>query len=194
MSSTNRGGRRVDYDYYRTPLHTVREMIGGMLYFEPYFMDSRVYPNRRILDPCAGGDPKHPIMPYPAVFNEHSGDHVTTIDIRKDSSAEYQLDYFHWGCGTYDLILGNPPYDLAKEYIEESLNNLGPDGYLIFLLRLSFYGSQKRKAWWQFHMPKYTIVHSHRPSFTATGTDSSEYAHFVWQKDLNVASSRLIVV
>lgn len=52
------------------------------------------------------------------------------------------------------------------------------------LLRLNAVGSQRRrKEFWDKYKPKGIYVHSKRPCFTKGGSDSCEYAHFVFSKD-----------
>jgi hypothetical protein len=50
------------------------------------------------------------------------------------------------------------------------------------LLRLNFFGTKIRKPFFTENMPKYCFIHHKRISFTNGGSDSIEYAHFVWQK------------
>lgn len=57
-------------------------------------------------------------------------------------------------------------------------------GFVIMLLRLNYFGSQKREEFWEDNMPAKCYVHRKRMSFTDEGgTDSIEYMHAVWQKD-----------
>ena len=51
--------------------------------------------------------------------------------------------------GKYDIIIGNPPYSLAKEFILKSLDSLNDNGILIFLLRTAFLESKSRYQFWQ---------------------------------------------
>jgi hypothetical protein len=76
-----------------------------------------------------------------------------------------------------DIIITNPPFSLAQEFLEKSLANAS---CTVYLLRLNFLGSQKRAAFWQQHPPTHLFVLSRRPSFTGNGTDATEYAWFVW--------------
>ena len=81
----------------------------------------------------------------------------------------------------YALALGNPPYSAAETHVQL----LRPIcHYVAFLLRLSFLGSQRR-AQTIHNKPglRYLIPLAQRPSFTGGGTDNSEYAVFVWQRD-----------
>jgi len=87
-------------------------------------------------------------------------------------------DFFEYQ-GAPDLILTNPPFSLAKEFIEHSLSI---SNTCIMLLRLNFLGSQARHIWWKNNLPTALHVLSKRPSFTGKGTDATEYAWFVWDK------------
>lgn len=63
---------------------------------------------------------------------------------------------------------------------------------IAFLLRLNFLGSKDRRDWWQTRMPTALYVLTPRPKFLMRdgsevlgkngkpGTDSCEYAWFVW--------------
>lgn len=114
-----------------------------------------------------------------------AGDHrITKFLTEKGLQTSYSeisedLDYFKWD-GKVDLILTNPPFSLAKEFIDHSLARATT---VIMLLRINFLGSQKRYPWWIENEPDSLIVLSKRPSFTGTGTDATEYAWFVWDKE-----------
>jgi len=79
----------------------------------------------------------------------------------------------------YDLILTNPPFSIALDFIDKAIEEANT---VIMLLRLNFLGSQKRNAWFVENEPTSLFVLSKRPSFTGKGTDSTEYAWFVWDK------------
>lgn len=85
----------------------------------------------------------------------------------------------------FDLVIGNPPYSLAEEFVEHALRSLHPGASVAFLLRLSFLGSQGRLTGLFKHRPlRYLLPVAGRPSFTPDGkTDSSEYGFFVWTKE-----------
>tara|TARA_R110000868_G_scaffold319286_9_gene580079 strand:- start:1824 stop:2384 length:561 start_codon:yes stop_codon:yes gene_type:complete len=89
-------------------------------------------------------------------------------------------DFFDWN-DTVDLIFTNPPFSLAKEFIDHSLAH---SNTVFMLLRLNFLGSIKRHEWWINNPPTSLFVFSKRPSFTGTGTDATDYAWFVWDKTL----------
>ena len=84
--------------------------------------------------------------------------------------------------GGYDVIIGNPPYSLALDFINKSLELLHPGGLLIFLLRTNFLESEKRFKWWQEHPLSGLYTLHKRPSFTGRGTDATSYSWFVWER------------
>lgn len=95
---------------------------------------------------------------------------------------------------TYEVVLGNPPYSLAQEFVDKSLEFLVPGGHLIFLLRTCFLESQKRYRWWQERLPSGLYTLSKRPSFTGYGTDANSYSWFVWTKGEKVDSQTIKVI
>jgi hypothetical protein len=80
----------------------------------------------------------------------------------------------------FDLILANPPFKLAMEFLERALAEVEFGGEVAFLLRLCFLASMKRAAFHRSH-PCDIYILPKRPSFTPDGrTDSADYAWFVY--------------
>jgi len=138
------------------------------------------------LDPCAGGDEKHEAA-YPTAFTRagivEAESDITTVDIRPDSRAVLNgVDYLTWKAPQkYGTIITNPPFVRAQEVIEKALTEVVEGGLVVMLLRLNFFGGQKRVAFWEAHPPVAAFVHSRRLSFTDNRmTDSIEYMHCVW--------------
>lgn len=183
MSSTNRGYERHKTDYYVTPQKPIRDFLSLFLINEEITNPEKL----SWLDPCAGGDEKND-MSYPAVIKELVSEYarISTIDIREDSKAKTKEDYLKSDILPFNVIITNPPFFIAREIIEKAFEDVSPDGYVIMLLRLNFWGSKSRRDFFKKHMPKYCYIHSRRMSFTDDSkTDSIEYAHFVWQKGYN---------
>lgn len=76
-----------------------------------------------------------------------------------------------------DLILTNPPFSIAKEFIDHARSL---SSTVIMLLRINYLGSISRHDWWKENSPSSLHVLSKRPSFTGKGTDATDYAWFVW--------------
>jgi hypothetical protein len=201
MSSTNRSKLREEHkeDYYVTPQWCVREFLNA--WEKDYCKVSNLQSDALILDPCAGGDVTNP-MTYPTVLKEW-GFNPITMDLREDSPCQFPGEDFltvDLMDLKFDMIITNPPYNLAVPMIERALELTKPMGWVVMLLRVNFLGAQKRGEWWQTHMPESKWTHSRRPCFypdnwrelmpwlEKKGTDSTEYAHYVWQKG-NAANS-----
>jgi hypothetical protein len=94
----------------------------------------------------------------------------------------------------YDMIITNPPFNIAIDIMNKALDDVGYGGFVIMLLRISILESKKRFEFWKNNMPKYIFLHHKRMSFTDNGkTDSDAYAHFVWQKGY-VGDTKLFVI
>lgn len=195
MSSTKRGGQRHVSDYYVTPKESIRDFFNEFLQHEPDALSG----DGTILDPCAGGDSKNE-MSYPTVLCETGVEQnrIITVDIREDSEASIKGDYFKMNFPKdkpVRIVISNPPFSDAQEFILKGLSEVETGGFVIMLLRLNFFGGVKRNPLWRERTPKYAFVHPRRMSFTADGkTDSIEYMHCVWQKGCETEFTRLIVL
>ena len=92
----------------------------------------------------------------------------------------------------YDLIIGNPPFNKALEFLEKCFTLLDENGTMVMLLRTAFLESRSRYDFWQNHPLSKLLVLSQRPSFTGKGTDATSYSWFVWQKGNNTQEIKVI--
>ncbi len=213
MSSTGRQTKRQAFDYYRTPKEHIRGFMDVLMRDLTEKKDPLMNPVRVLytVDPCAGGDAHHG-MAYPEVLAEYGGKFlVNTYDIRPDSRARHKTDYLNanvtdsQGCAP-DLIITNPPFSHAQKIVEKALLDVAEGGLVVMLLRLNFLGTQDRKPFFAAHNPERIYVHSSRMCFLPEGvfdpktgkmkkgTDSIEYAHFVWRKHSNPEFAMLKVI
>ena len=174
MSSTNRSQARKEHiaDYYITPVTEIEKFLRN------------INLSGEILDPCAGGDSEND-MSYPVALKNIYGDlNITTLDIREDSRAKIKANYLEYECkNKFDVIITNPPFNQAFEIIKKALNDIKDGGKVIMLLRLNFLGSKERNDWLLKNPPSEIWVHAKRMSFVkGKGTDSIEYAHYIWAK------------
>jgi hypothetical protein len=83
-----------------------------------------------------------------------------------------------------DLVISNPPFTLALEFLEFALNYHRLEfafADVLFLLPVGYMGSQKRHAFWKANPPDAMRVFSKRLSFTGDGkTANADYAWFYW--------------
>lgn len=191
MSSTNRGTVRNGNDYYTTPVKSIVDFIDAFNQVENVFQE-----DISILDPSAGGDAINP-MSYPKALS-HMGislSNLTTIDIREDSLAEIKGNFLELDQGEYDVVITNPPFHLAKEFVQHGLKHTKENGFVIMLLRLNFFETKSRKPFFENQMPKYAFVHHKRMSFTGDGkTDSVAYMHCVWQNGYYPDATELRII
>ena len=168
---------RRPHDYYPTPAWVTRAILPHLV--------SRLVTSTDVLDPCCGDG---------AILREVGRavgrGRVLGIEIeiaRAEVAASACTDIpstvdaltFDWP--QVDLVLTNPPFSLAMEFVERALvMQRRHSGTTAMLLRLAFLESQGRAA---FHRanPSDVYVLPKRPSFTGDGkSDSSAYAWFVW--------------
>jgi hypothetical protein len=175
MSATGRGAERHPGDFYETPAWCVRRYLEAR-------GDRGCGP--RWLEPSAGAG-----AIIRAVNAVRPGIRWTAIEKYRYETGELGGGLVNAGVGPihyidfltastplrFDLCIGNPPYSLAREFVEHGLKMAHE---VAFLLRLNFLESAKRVDFFKAH-PCDVFVLPNRPSFTADGhTDATAYAWF----------------
>ena len=161
----------------------------------------------------------HP-MSYPAAIVNMFGEKynikiedIDTYDIREDSLAKHHEDYLKAKLNyKLNLIISNPPFNQASLFIEKALNHVDDNGFVVMLLRLNFFGSKERKSFFDKHMPETCFVHHQRIGFAdkkdSSGyvlfdkdgnpkrgsTDSIEYCHMVFRKNIKPEYTKLYLI
>ena len=172
MSSTNRGAKRIEADFYATPKDCVQNFINhyGSI-------------NGRVLEPSAGNGN------ITEVVKSNGTNFVVSLELREEEldnlnaiSDEVVIgDFLKYETqDKFDYIIGNPPYSLAQEFLEKCFELADENTKIIMLLRTNFLESKKRHEFWQKHPVNGLYVLSKRPSFTGKGTDATSYSWFVW--------------
>jgi len=165
--------RRVD-DAYMTPPSCVHAIWPKLAPFDT------------CLDPCAGEGAILKTLQGLALSPVYYGFEIN--ESRAKACADIGIGCRHvdaletnWtsipGTGIADLIITNPPYTLAMEFLEKALASNAKQ--VCFLLRLNFLGSQRRAQFWKTHSCDVYVLPK-RPSFTGKGTDACEYAFFLF--------------
>lgn len=162
-SCTNRGAVRSTADFYATPETAFKPLIplldGRLAHHDPASGDGRLV--RWMAEAgfaCSGSDLRADGWPLGGV------DFLTDDD-------------------EHDVIITNPPFSLAQEFVDQGL---GRSRELWLLLRLNFLGAQCRRDWWSDgRAPNALFVLSDRPKFAKNangklGSDGCEYAWFYW--------------
>ena len=88
-------------------------------------------------------------------------------------------------------IITNPPYSMAKEFIERALELVEDGRKVAMLLKLTFLESKKRRELFEKYPPKYIYVSSSRLQCAKNGDFETykngtgtaiAYGWFVWEK------------
>lgn len=121
---------------------------------------------------------------------------ITGIDIEPHITERPDLideiivgDFLKFGPNyKFNIVLGNPPYSLAEEFVRHAYDLVYEEGYVYFLMRLAFLEGIKRGQGLFKDLPlKRVSICSRRPSFFSSKngkhtTDTLAYAMFLWQK------------
>jgi len=162
MSSTNRGLTRAGLDYYRTPAWSVAAIL-------PYLPEFPL----SVLDPGCGdgaiGAAAAEAFDVPIIGWELDEDRARAAEDSGDYTTVHHADYLAGASGRLadPLIIGNPPYSLAMEFVLQSLKlarETGGEWAVCMLLRLPWIASAGRRA---FHQANPADIHvlPRRPSF-----------------------------
>lgn len=143
-----------------------------------------------ILEPSAGGG-----VFVDAMRLLYPKSHITAADLDPEAgsflkgrtdrgwqNADVSLiptDFLDWPSSRrYDLIVGNPPYTYAREFIEKGLSLTDN---LVFILRQGFLSSGERAEFFKAHPPMAVVILPNRPSYSGDGkTDSADYCWVCW--------------
>lgn len=143
-------------------------------------LDPLIGPPHHVLEPGAGGgafmDAAEATWPTAGILG---------VDLEPKTVGVLQGDFLTaLAGGSQSIVLGNPPYLLAEQFVHAGLRHVRHGGHVAFLLRLSFLGGQgrARTIYGQRNL-RWLMPITPRPSFTPDGkTDAAEYALFVWQR------------
>lgn len=187
LAGSNPKNDRVENDFYVTDPVAVQKLL------HKYSINGT-----EILEPCVGnGSIANTIEKFYA--NKHNITGVDIIDRGYPNTIVH--DYLTWETDKkFDCIITNPPYSLAKEFVEKSMELLNEgydeDGYakgqLIMFLKIQFLEGAKRKAMFEKYPPKYIYVFRNRMATWNNGEPLDPngkrwattmcHAWFVWEK------------
>ena len=187
MSATGRGTKRKPCDFYATPIDCVENFIDN------YGID-KIKGN--ILAPSAGNG-----NIIQALRQKKVQGIITALELRaeeRDSLTQISDkviigNFLEWEPDkVYDVIIGNPPYTYAREFIEKCFKIANKNTVIIMLLRTAFLESKSRYEFWQQHPLSGLYTLSKRPSFTGRGSDATSYSWFIWDNKTNKQEIKVI--
>ena len=182
MSSHPKSGQRSERDFYVTPVEAVIPVVREIRQRWARLSEPV------ILDPGAGtGNITATLrLVWPTA-------HIVAVEINPQHEAALHAagasevvigDFLTVPLDGFDLILGNPPFSLAVEFIDRSREQLNLFGVMAMLLQFNFLGAEKRVDWWKARPQQAQRTLSPRPSFTegGKGNDSVDYAWQIWDE------------
>jgi hypothetical protein len=175
VSATNRGGKRSEADFYPTPAWCVDRLLEavklpGGLWIEPAAGRGAIVKAVN----AARSDVRWRVVELDARFaSELTREVGRRAMINRSFFDVSQRDLR----GSASVVVTNPPYSLAMPMIEHALTF--DARFVVMLLRLNFLASAGRADFMRTHAPDVYVL-PNRPSFSGVGTDSIEYAWFVW--------------
>lgn len=146
MSSLNRGSSVMSQEFYPTPFTTTNSILAEI--------DFTLV--KSFTEPCKGSG---------AIYD------LIDVPIKYHCELSEGTDYLKTTMPQVDLILTNPPFSLAKEFIVKSLTEAK---CVIMLERINFLGSTARKEFWNSNKPTHLFVLANRPKFIAKCTNKKK--------------------
>lgn len=185
LAGGNPENGRVENDFYATNPLAV-EML------------DKVYPldcnDKYVLDPCVGQGhilnkvkELYPVAKCMGVDIVDRGYENTMV---RDYINECPVRPIGW---RFDLIITNPPYSLASEFVDKSIQLLRDGGKCCMFLKIQFLEGQKRKELFDKYPPRYIYVFRNRMATWNNGQEFDPktgkhwsttmcHAWFVWEK------------
>jgi hypothetical protein len=192
MSATNRGGTRHPSDFYSTPSWCVDRLLERVTlpsgaWLEPGAGEGNVIKAVTRTDVCWTAVEQQQVCR--AALERITPRPEIIITDRFIDAGVPERDKPLYG-RRFEVALGNPPFSLAQEFVEESLRYADT---VVMLLRLNFLASAGRCSFMQNRAPDVFVIPD-RPSFDGQGTDSIEYAWFVWRSSAGTRSTGEVTV
>ena len=176
LAGTSDTRERAKDDYYATP-HTTTRALLEIENFEGDF-----------IEPCVGGGHIADVLK-----EYYKNSKVIGVDLvdrgYKDTIVSNYFDYSFKG--NYNIVT-NPPYSMAQEFLEHSMEQLQDSKKVAMFLKIQFLEGNKRKELFKKYPPKVVHVFSKRQNPWRNGSPLDEngkpwsgtmcFAWFVWEK------------
>jgi hypothetical protein len=185
---------RAEHDRYITPRLECEQAYAMLMKWDRSWLPAQPVVNRighsrppNILDPGAGpgiwGKVAREIWPDALIHGMELEEQPRPPEYDRYDIGRFPGDHLMKG---YDLIVGNPPFNQAGVFVEESMRRLRVGGCLLFLLPLRFCTSTgRRDGLFTRHPLTLYAVYSRRISWREDGarkTPPRDHALFMWKK------------
>lgn len=175
MSTTR---ERAQDDYYATP-YQATEMLLDEVKFVGNF-----------LEPCVGGG--HIVDVIKKYYPDECVYGVDLVDRGYPNTLVADFLKHDFLGQKFDNVVTNPPYSLAQEFLEKSVEVVNDGGKIAMFLKIQFLEGAKRREMFKKYPPKYIYVFSKRQNPWRNGSPVDEkgkpwsstmcFAWFVWEK------------
>ena len=169
IQKSYRAWERKPSDFYPTPYDVTQSLIP--------LIRSLIPDGGRIWEPCSGD------MDMTRVLEWH-GYEVTSTDIRETGQGIGGFDFLNddpeekWGwIPEVDMIVMNPPFSLAAEFIERALQYT-PN--VACLMKIDYWNAVSRLPLWQKRIPQFFLPLTWRPAFLAKERGNSPLMNCAW--------------
>lgn len=179
LAGGNPKNKRVENDYYATNPKAVEMLLKQYDIF-----------GYNILEPCVGEG--HIVN---AIKDFYTNDrNITCMDlVDRGFPNTIVQDFLTYNTSKkYDAIITNPPYSLAKEFVEKGMELLNENGQMAMFLKIQFLEGAKRRQLFEKYPPKYIYVFRNRMATWNNGRELDEngkrwattmcHAWFIWEK------------
>ena len=176
--TTKNKEKRSEFDFYPTPEWCIEAIDKALL-------SKQDFGNKWLEPACGNGAIVNYVKKaYPKVLLSGVDMDPAHYTVMKNTlGIRYtEADYLsHKPLWHNDLIITNPPYNKAMEFVQKAVTEAT---VVVMLLRLGFVASQKRSEFMKTYTPDVYVL-SKRPSFKNGGNDNSDYAWFVFKGKRN---------
>lgn len=180
LAGGNPENGRVENDYYATNPKAVDMLLMN------YTFDAAT-----ILEPCVGGG--HIAKRINEFFTNKR--EITCMDlVDRGYPNTIVQDFLTYETNKrWEGIITNPPFSLAKEFVEKGMELLTDNGQMAMFLKIQFLEGAKRKEFFEKYPPKYVYVFRNRMATWNSGLEKDPntgknwattmcHAWFVWEK------------
>ena len=177
IAGGNPKNKRVENDFYATNPLAVRKLLSKYK-----------FNGNKMLEPCVGqGHIAKTVKEYYPSIN------ITALDIVDRGYPKTIVnDFITWDTeDKFDFIITNPPYSMAKEFVEKGMSLLTNSGQMAMFLKIQFLEGVKRKELFNCYPPKYIYVFRNRMATWNNGCEHDNmgkrwattmcHAWFIWE-------------
>lgn len=172
-ANNHTGKERSENDFYATDPNAVKIFLNRIK------KDNLVLHNK-IFEPACG-------MGHISNVLISNGFNVTSSDLIDRGYGKVQ-DFLKVNEIDECDIVTNPPYNLAIEFLEKSMELLKPGYFCVMFLKIQFLEGKKRRKFFDKYPPKYVYINSER-QLCAHGGDFEKYNNkavcycwYIWKK------------